>query len=556
MRYFLVFFAVAMLQFKPLFGQTSKYFVEFTDKANSTFSINKPSEYLSEKAINRRNKQNIPCSLQDIPVNKSYTDSLKKLGANVWYVSKWMNSALIETDPITLEAIKNLPFIKKENLSSFDKVSARLTAGRTKITSKKATHHKTKRKYITKKPLSPADYGISYNQDKMIGVDEMHNQGYTGLGMRVAIFDSGFRNANQLKCFQHLFNNNKILATYDFVKKENAVFEDDGHGLNVFSVMAAYQQGALIGPAYQADYILLRTEDASSEYRVEEINWLLAAEYADSAGVDVINSSLGYSTFDNAKMNYHTSQMDGKTALITKAADIAASKGMLVVCSAGNEGDNPWQLITAPADADSVLTVGAVDDNENYVNFSSTGPSADGRIKPDVCSQGLGTVVCSPFGTITTASGTSFSSPLMAAMATGFWQAHPELNNMQVISYLRRSASIFNNPNNMIGYGVPNFKKADQLTKIDLLIEKDKYAVAPNPLGDDHSFSIYLNKVFINETASIQILDLAGKIIYSKNNVKLYTENPVNFPARSPSGTYILKFKSPSLQFSEKIIKQ
>ncbi len=553
MRYFSICFILIFIQLKFVSAQTSKYFIEFTDKNSSPYSISRPSEFLSDRSINRRAKQNIQTSYQDLPVNKTYTDSLKKMGVNVWYTSRWMNSALIETDILTLEKVKNLSFIKHDNTKSFDKVSAKRSNNKSKITSVKSINQSGKLK--TKETLTSADYGWSYNQAKMIGVDEMHNQGFMGNGMRVAIFDAGFKNANQIKCFQHLFNNNKVLATYDFVKKEIAVYEDDSHGLNVFSVMAAYQPGSLIGPAYQADYILLRTEDASSEYKVEEVNWLMAAEYADSAGVDVINSSLGYSTFDNPKMNYKTGQLDGKTAIITRAADIAATKGMLIVSSAGNEGNNSWGLITAPADADSILTVGAVDENQNYATFSSTGPTSDGRIKPDLCTQGINTVLCSPSGIIITSSGTSFSSPLMAGMATGFWQAHPELNNMQVIQYLRRSGNNFNTPNNMLGYGIPNFKKADQLVKVDQLLEKDKYLVAPNPF-DDNSVTIYLNKLFTNETANIQITDASGKVIYSKNNLKLYSENQIIFPSRITSGVYILKFVSPSLQFSEKIVKQ
>jgi len=553
MRYFSIYLILIFIQLKFVSAQTSKYFIEFKDKNSSPYSISRPSEFLSDRSINRRAKQNIQTSFQDLPVNKTYTDSLKKMGVNVWYTSRWMNSALIETDLPTLEMVKNLSFIKHDNTKTFDKVSARQSNNKSKITSKKT--FKLRRKSKTKNILTTADYGMSFNQDKMIGVDEMHNQGFMGNGMRVAIFDAGFKNANQIKCFQHLFNNNKVLATYDFVKKEIAVYEDDSHGLNVFSVMAAYQPGSLIGPAYQADYILLRTEDASSEYKVEEINWLMAAEYADSAGVDVINSSLGYSTFDNPKMNYKTSQMDGKTAIITRAADIAATKGMLVISSAGNEGNDPWQIITAPADADSILTVGAVDANQNYVTFSSAGPTSDGRIKPDLCTQGLNTVLCSPSGNITVSSGTSFSSPLMAGMATGFWQAHPELNNIQVIQYLRRSGNNFNTPNNMLGYGIPNFKKADQLVKVDLLLEKEKYFIAPNPF-DDNAVTIYLNRLFTNETASIQITDVSGKVIYSKNNFKLNSENQITLPSRISAGVYFLKFVSPSLQFSEKIVKQ
>jgi subtilisin family serine protease len=275
------------------------------------------------------------------------------------------------------------------------------------------------------------DYGLSTNQVSMIGADIMHQQGFTGKGMSIAVFDSGFRNAHLLPAFRHVFTSNRILATYDFVNKEESVYEDDEHGLRVFSAMAAYVPGQIIGTAYEAEYLLFRTEDASSEFRIEEINWLLAAEYADSAGVDVINSSLGYNYFSNPGMNYSRADMDGNTALVTRAADMAAATGMLVVVSAGNEGDDPWQTVAAPADADSVLSVGAVDRDGLYATFSSRGPTADGRIKPEVVAQGRGTVLSAASGNTVSSNGTSYSSPVLAGMATGFWQAYPHLTNME-----------------------------------------------------------------------------------------------------------------------------
>jgi hypothetical protein len=291
----------------------------------------------------------------------------------------------------------------------------------------------------------------------------MHRQGFKGKGMLVAVFDAGFENLPQLDAMRHLFVNGRILDTYNFVEDNGYVYGKGGdHGTKVLSTMAAYDPGKIIGTAPEASYLLYRTEDASSEYRIEEFNWLLAAERADSAGADVINSSLGYNNFDDKSMSYTYEQMDGNTAYVTQAADMAAAVGMLVVTSAGNEGRGKWKYITAPADADSVLTVGAVDSKGSYAEFSSKGNTPDGRTKPDVVAKGAATTVVSPGNRVTVSNGTSFSSPLMAGFATSLWQAYPKLNNMEVIDILRRSGSQAQKPDSLLGYGIPDYERAKE----------------------------------------------------------------------------------------------
>ncbi|MBC8109762.1 MAG: S8 family peptidase [Verrucomicrobia bacterium] len=553
MRYFTKGFTFVLIHFfshSLVNAQTAKYFIAFTDKLNSPYSLSLPQEFLSQRAIDRRNRQNISLSVRDLPVNPDYIAQIKKAGATVFYSSRWMNSVLIETDESTLTSIKNLPFVKKSDIKSFDKINFRQAGNNSPVPSKN-----TQKTLEEKQTITPKDYGNSLNQLQMIGADAMHKQGFTGKGMRIAIFDSGFRRANQNPCFQHLFAANKILDTHDFVSQETDVYDDDSHGLSVFSVMAAYQPGSLIGSAFEADYILLRTEDTGSEYRIEEVNWLLAAEFADSAGVDVINSSLGYNYFSNSKMNYKNSDMDGNTALSTQAADLAASAGILVVCSAGNEGNDSWGTITAPADADSVLSVGAVDERGNYAGFSSRGLTADGRTKPNVSGQGSGTVVSLSSGSISTSSGTSFSSPLMAGMAAGFWQAHPELSNMQVIDYLQRSANQADKPDIYLGYGIPNFVKADRLVQIDKIIPEKKYILAENPFSAN-KITVFLDKILTEATAQIQITDSQGKIVFKKENFKLMQETVIYLPNRLSTGVYLLNFISPDLKFTERVVKQ
>jgi serine protease AprX len=312
--------------------------------------------------------------------------------------------------------------------------------------------------------------------------------------------------------------------------------------------------GQIIGTAYEADYMLFRTEDASSEFRIEEINWLLAAEYADSAGVDVINSSLGYNYFSNPAMNYSQSDMDGNTALITRAADMAAATGILVVVSAGNEGNDPWQTIAAPADADSVLSVGAVDRDSNYASFSSRGPSADGRIKPDLAAQGRGTALSAASGNTISSNGTSYSSPVLAGMAAGFWQAYPQLTNMQVIDYLKKSASQAEKPDSLLGYGIPDFDRAAALVESDMKNAQETCRIWPNP-ATDNSLTLWINPRFKNETLTVQIFDATGRLIDTQTISRAAMQNILSLKPVLVRGTYIIRVTSPGIKWTSKMVK-
>lgn len=379
---------ILCLGFSPGSAQVKyKFLVYFTDKLDSPFTENNPSQFLSSRSIQRRIKQGIPISKNDLPVNPAYLDSLRKKGIDVWYPSRWLNAAVIHADSNQLAGINTLPFVKNiSRVSRLGKVEG-----------------------IDINTLSPlqlekanVNYGASFNQVSMIGADVMHSEGYRGEGMLIAVFDGGFQNANTVSFLDSLFKNKQVLKTFDFVEKKEDVYGFLDHGTNVLSTMAGYSEGQLIGTAYKADYLLLRTEDASTEKLIEEANWLIAAEFADSAGADLINSSLGYTTFDDPKTDHRYKDLDGNTTIITKAADLAAAKGIVVVNSAGNDGSNSWKYISAPADADSILAVGAVDASGNYAAFSSIGPSYDGRVKPDVAAQGQNAIIGYPNGNIGT----------------------------------------------------------------------------------------------------------------------------------------------------------
>ncbi len=322
----------------------------------------------------------------------------------------------------------------------------------------------------------------------------MHEGGYMGEGMLVGVFDGGFENVDKVAGFQHLFDENRIVAAKNFVANDDSVYQYSNHGTHALSCIAGYIPKKFIGTAPNASFILCVTEDVQGEYRIEEYNWLFAAEFADSLGVDVINTSLGYSTFSDASMNYTYDDFDGKTTVITKAAVVAARKGIVLVTSAGNEGNNEWKYVSAPADADSVLAVGAVGLNFERAYFSSVGPTADGRLKPEVSAFGLDVVVINRSGNLATSRGTSFAAPLTTGLVAGFWQANPELSSLEVMDRIKLSGHKAAATGNEVGYGVPNFARA-----MDPTILGTK-TVAPQ------SFKMYPNPV-INNRLYIQLAD-------------------------------------------------
>ena len=489
-----------------------KHLIYFKDKDNSPYSLSTPWQYLSDRAIMRRQKQQIALTNRDLPVNPEYVAGLKNNGAEVVYTSRWFNAAVVRCDSVTLAKLVKLNFVKNGQTLN-RRGNNTITISSSSRTPKKVnTAHlrlQTERK----------TYGLAYNQANMIGAVDMHTAGFRGEGMQVAIFDGGFPGVDQVPAFTHLFSENRLKATYDFVDKNSDVFEKDNHGTNVLSTIAAYQPGTMVGTAYKADFYLFITEDSRSEHPVEEINWLLAAEYADSAGVDVISSSLGYTTFDPPSNSYTYQDLNGRNALITRAADYAAATGILVVNSAGNEGNQPWQYVGAPADGDSVLTVGAVDSLGRRAAFSSIGPTADGRIKPNLAAQGVLAAVINPNGTVGRAFGTSFSGPILCGLAVGFWQANPGLTNMQVIDYLQQSATQANKPDNLLGYGIPNFGKAHALAQED----DQKSIIYPNPV-QDNKLQIKLGSNFIDQPITVVIYNIIAQKLVKES----FTTSPIS----------------------------
>lgn len=442
-------------------AQHTRYEVVFTNKNGSPFSISNPSQFLSARALERRQRYNIAIDSSDLPVPPRYIDSLRAAGAvTVLNVSKWLNSATISTtDAAALSRIRNLPFVRSAKAIALQyqqadrKDEARMAQSQ-KLADLGNTDVTTGNFY---------NYGASYNQVHIHNGEFLHNIGLRGQGIIIGMLDAGYFNYTTLRAFDSVRAEKRILDTWDFVDREASVAEDHPHGMQCFSIIAANIPGSFVGTAPKASFYLYKTEDVRSEYPVEEHNWVVAAERVDSAGGDMISSSLGYTTFDDATFNYTYAQLNGRTAISSRGASVAARKGILVVNSAGNEGASSWRYISAPADADSILTVGAVTTSGTPATFSSYGPTPDGRVKPDVSSVGVATVIQGTNNSIVTGNGTSFSCPNMAGLAACLWQGFREVHPVGIIKVLQQAASRYPSSDNQLGYGIPDVRKATTL---------------------------------------------------------------------------------------------
>lgn len=416
------------------------YWIRLKDKGAATTTNIQAAQVLSPKAIARRAKHQVnSLRREDLPVWPAYIDSLRTAG-EVLYTSRWQNAALIRTTTASYNRLLSASYVLPTGSRQVQRSAN--TGGRTS-----ATHELA--------------YGGSSDQINQLDVDDMHRLGVTGRGVTVAVFDSGFDRLPTLRGFDSLTQRGRILSTYDFVDRETDVYDDNDHGTVVLSAMAAYLPDQLIGPAYRADYHLFRTEKSGSENLVEEIYWLIAAERADSLGVDMIQSSLGYNTFDDPSQDHTLSELDGRTTIVSRAARYAASVGILVVVSAGNEGNNAnWGgRITAPADVDSVLSVGAVNAQGAYASFSSRGPTADGRIKPDVVARGQGAWALMANGLLSSVNGTSLATPLVSGLAAGLMEMYPQMTCWEIMRQIRESGHQSTTPDNRLGYGIPSFRR-------------------------------------------------------------------------------------------------
>lgn len=441
-------------------AQFSRYIVRFTDKGTNPYSLANPSQYLTSRSVQRRARYGIVIDSTDLPITPRYIDSVRLAGAvTILNTSKWLNQVAIQTtDAAALAKINSFPFV-----IAASPIASRQQANNA-LVAKKLEDQFNPIPPGDPSPIIAADYynyGQSYGQVHIHNGEFLHNRGFRGQGMQMAVLDAGFYHYLSLPTFDSIRNNNQVLGTWDFVAGNASVDEDHTHGMNCLSTIAANMPGVFIGTAPKASFYLYRTEDAATEYPIEEQNWVAGMERADSLGVDISSTSLGYFNFDNPVFNYTYANMDGNTTLSAKGADLAAKKGMLLVLAAGNEGSSAWHYIITPSDADSVMAVGAVSVAGNVGGFSSYGPSSDGQVKPSVAAVGVNAVIANPSnGQPTFGSGTSFACPNMAGLTTCLWQAFPEVNNMSIITTMQQAATRASNPDNRVGYGIPDMKKA------------------------------------------------------------------------------------------------
>lgn len=520
------------------------YWVQFNTKAGTPYSINQPHNFLSNKALERREKQSIDIDSTDLPVNPQFSDSLRSMGFYIKHTSRWMNGAIaIYAD--------SLPAIDSLILPSFV----------TNIELRKSVPLKSFRNKfnIEEKSIQNNDstslnlYGIAASQLTMHNGHKLHKYS-TGEGATIAVIDAGFQDADMSSAFDSLFLQGRMLGTYDFVSPGGNVYKTHYHGTNVLSIMAGNIPEVFVGTAPHASYWLLRSEDAPTEFPVEEDYWIIAAEFADSVGCNVINTSLGYTVFDDNSLNHSYGEFTGDSLRISKAANMAVNKGIIVVCSAGNDGNNSWHYVSAPAEASNVLSVAAVDNQKNIASFSSRGfGDSLHSVKPDVAATGSGTAIFSATGDATYGSGTSYSSPVISGLSACLSTLYPDLSAHAIINMIRRAGDLFPQHSIDFGYGIPDFSiyLPKDTTGVTFNDFGTQISVFPNPISDyiEISSSTYIGLIELCTAQGTRLLSLTPA--KEQNRVRISDEI-----AQLPGGLYFLRIWSDRSFLSGKLIKK
>ena len=527
-------FTIFLLIFTHLiFSQNtiSNFWVEFTDKENTPYSIFEPQTYLSPRAIARRQRLHIPIDTSDLPVDPIYLEGVKKTGAIIRHTSKWLNSATILTTDSIADLLSTLPYIKAvERVGRFHEPRLK----EENIRQEEETGYKKLEEF----------YGYGALQIGMVNGHALHRLGHWGEEVYVGVQDGGFDNVDIMPFFDSLRINNRILPGKDFVDGDDYIYESAAHGTSVLSVMASNLPYLFVGTAPHATYMCLKTEDVRSETLTEECNWVAALEYADSVGIDVINSSLGYTRFSDTLMNYEYADLNGQTSRASRAADIAFSKGIFVVNSAGNSGAGDWRFVGTPADSKEIFSIGAVTPYLQRARFSSFGPTADGRIKPNIAAMGQGTVVAALRGyEIGSSSGTSLSSPLIAGLVASLKAAFPTKSNRELRTAIEQSASQASKPDNVLGYGIPDFYKAYQL------LNGKQWATSD--FLDIYAMEEELKVVFlepISPQSQLRILDWSGRLLFEQNVSEKQQFEQATLEYNLPKGVYYVVLEQQGIQ--------
>ena len=522
-------------------AQIQDAWVFFADKENVQFSIDNPLTILTQESVDRKALHEVPIDERDVPVTETYITQIKNAsGITYWAKSKWMNCVYVQGTMPDIEALLNLSFVTDIEWADKD-LNFPHPVGTAQ--DKFAIENQTSR--------IEYNYGAAANQIEMIEGDYLHELDFTGEGMIIGVTDSGFPNFATNPAFSHVVNNNRLLGTFDFFSRTTNVEGTGQHGVNTTSDIVGFLENQFVGTAPNASLYLFRTEYGPDENPREEAWYVEALERADSLGVDVVNTSLGYQEYDNPNYTHTYEDLNGVTTFAARGSNIAFEKGMILVTSAGNAG-NGFGTVATPADAIGLLAVGAVNAAGNYASFSSRGPTVDGRIKPDVMAQGQGSAVIRENGTVDFSNGTSFSSPILAGAVTCLWQSKPDAKNYEIMQIVRETASIYNNPTDEMGYGIANFRDAYNALH-NLGIEdqflNDNFAVYPNPVKDILNISFPQNVT----NAEITLYNILGKevmrtqVTASSNQVML---------SSLPQGIYIATVIAEETKNSFKIIKQ
>lgn len=514
-----LFLLIFLLLSEGAFAQ--KFRVYFKDKGPQSETCTPYA--LGEQALARRAAAGIPLQRDDLPVAPAYRAALQKAGFKILMHSRWFNYALVEGP--AAEDLQQWAFVRRVE-----------PAPRYRV------HWASAQNF---------NYGSGRNQIDLLQGQDLHRRGFTGRGQRIAVLDGGFTGV-LTPAFDSLWLGGQIIATYNFVTRDSNVVQRGSHGASVLSVMGANLPGSLVGTAPHAEYLLLTSEDELSETPVELDYWVAAAEFADSAGATVINSSLGYTTFDDPSDDFSYADMDGRSNVASLAASRAASKGIVVVVAAGNSGAGAWRHIGAPADADSILAVGGVDGNGLYAAFSSHGPSADGRVKPELAAVAAGTALVARDGNVRGGFGTSFAAPAVAGLMACLRQAQPQLSVMDLRDQVLRSAHQYTHPDSLLGYGIPNFDLAFYLGQEDFsVLETADWQIFPNPLRDELQLQVPAH--FKPAPLRLQIRDQRGRLVLERQ-AELEPGGLWRLPLGLSAGLYFLRLSTASAQWQLKVI--
>jgi serine protease AprX len=523
-----------------------KYFVAFTDKNGTPYSISNPQAFLTQRAIDRRNNQGIPVIEQDLPVNPVYVDSVAAKGVQVFTRSKWFNGITVKAiDSSVLNSIRALPFVQSViRITSYNSKNTAVKVPKVSHKNQDSQRNQNRIHDLSGQPMT-YDYGPSYAQIHQVNGDVLHNMGFRGQGKVIALLDAGFLHVDINPDFDSLWANNQILGSRDLVRPGSNVYLGDNHGAATLSIMACDDPGNLIGTAPKASYWLIRTEDSTNNI-INEYNWEAGVEMADSVGTDIISSSVAYNVFDNGWMDHTCADMNGNTNPSTRGANIAYSKGMALCIAAGNSGGSGWTCVGSPADAFDVLAIGAVDSLGNYAPFSANGIVNGTYVKPNITAMGVHTIVASPDNSYGYSSGTSFSTPINAGMMACLWQAQASqaMTPGQLYTAIEKSASQYSHPDSLLGYGIPDYAKALQILSTGIKTSTH-LQVYPNPFTNYFTVSLASNSY---GNIYLSLISVSGQVV--QNTRKTIQQNEANFIkidnlTNLTPGMYILKIVSP-----------